>query len=55
MKPITKRIQYYTRKVAQYSALHTAHIKPPWYKRRYQRLLAYKARMHELIAQECGK
>lgn len=53
MKPITKRIRYYTRKVAQYGALHTARRKPLWYKRRYQLLLAYKARMHELIAQEC--
>lgn len=39
MKSITKRISYYTRKVAQYTAIHPSKRRNPY---RHDRLMAYK-------------
>jgi hypothetical protein len=50
-KDITHRIAFYTRKVAQYGSVHPAKKRPPAHTFRCDRLLAYKKRMHELIAE----
>lgn len=48
-KDVCDRIAYYTRKVAEYGAVHPASKQPAAFKYRQKRLLAYKKRMHELI------
>jgi hypothetical protein len=48
-KDVTHRIEYYTRKVAQYGSIHPAKKRPAAHTYRQQRLMAYKVRMHELI------
>jgi len=48
MQSIDARIAYYTRKVAEYGSIHWDK-RPKRFKYRCDRLLDYKARMHELI------
>lgn len=50
-KDITHRIAFYTGKVAQYWSIHPAKKRPAAHKFRRDRLMVYKARMHELIAE----
>lgn len=52
MKDITHRIAYYTRKVAERGSVHPAHLKPKSHTYRADRLLKYKAMMHEQISSE---
>jgi hypothetical protein len=54
MKTAINRITYYTRKVAEKGSIHPAKKQPQSYTYRHERLLAYKAAMHELIARERG-
>lgn len=51
-KDITHRIAYYTRKVAEKFSIHPSKSLPRSYKYRNQRLITYKARMHQLIAEQ---
>lgn len=51
-KIITHRIAYYVRRVAERAAQHPAKKLPVAYKYRSERLVAYKKRMHELIAED---
>jgi hypothetical protein len=48
-KDVVERIVYYTRKVAEKSSVHPAKKQPRAYTYRHQRLLKYKALMHEQI------
>lgn len=48
-KDVCDRIAFYTRKVAEYGAVHPARKQPKSFKYRQIRLLAYKKRMHELF------
>ena len=45
---IERRIAYYTRKVAELSAIHPAR-RTEWHKRRGDRLLKYKAELNRRI------
>lgn len=49
---LPKRITYYTKKVAQFGAIHPSKPQPRAFKYRHQRLMNYKKRMHELIKEE---
>jgi hypothetical protein len=49
-KDITHRIAYYTRKVAERMSHHPAKRLPAKYTFRHERLMTYKKRMFELIA-----
>lgn len=51
MKPITERIRYYTKKVADYGAIHPSKRRNPY---RQDRLIAYKKVMHKQIERECN-
>ncbi|MCP8969737.1 hypothetical protein [Ectobacillus ponti] len=48
-KSIDSRIAFYTRKVAERTAVHPARPLPPQYKYRGQRLLQYKKMLHAAI------
>lgn len=47
MNKQTARIAYYTRKVAEYGATHISQGRNQY---RYDRLMAYKRRLNELLA-----
>ena len=49
MKTHVDRIHYYTRKVAEYCAVHPAKRKPGFSENRHKRLMMYKAAMHRQI------
>ncbi|MDG5787802.1 hypothetical protein QA612_09850 [Evansella sp. AB-P1] len=54
-KDVPQRIAYYTKKVAEKAAIHPA-IKPPRsHKYRQQRLIKYKAMLHQQISDEGWK
>jgi hypothetical protein len=53
-KTAIHRISYYTRKVAEKGSIHPAKKQPQSYTYRNARLLAYKAAMHVVIANEKG-
>ncbi|MDM8098700.1 hypothetical protein [Oceanobacillus oncorhynchi] len=46
---LTKRISYYTKKVAQFGAIHPSKRRNPY---RHDRLMLYKKLMHEQIEKE---
>lgn len=50
-KGIAHRIAYYTKKVAEVSAVHPAKKPPNSFKYRQERLMLYKKVMHEQIDQ----
>ncbi|EJL45708.1 hypothetical protein PMI08_01593 [Brevibacillus sp. CF112] len=52
MKTTVQLIQYYTRKVAQYGAIHPSKPRPKAHKHRHARLMAYKVAMHRRIELE---
>ncbi|GIO18106.1 hypothetical protein J18TS1_12060 [Oceanobacillus oncorhynchi subsp. incaldanensis] len=49
---LPKRIAYYTKKVAQFGAIHPSKHRNPY---RHNRLMLYKKLMHEQIAKEGWK
>ncbi|MBS4191781.1 hypothetical protein KHA94_16445 [Bacillus sp. FJAT-49705] len=51
-KPISERIAFYTKKVAERFSVHPAKDMPRKYTFRHERLMAYKKRMHELFADQ---
>ncbi len=51
-KPVTHRIAYYLKKVAEKGAVHPAKKQPRSYTYRHERLMAYKKLMHEAITAE---
>lgn len=55
MKTHVDRIHYYTRKVAEYCAVHPAKRKPGFSENRHKRLMTYKAAMHKRIEVDCKK
>jgi hypothetical protein len=54
-KPITYRIEYYTRKVKERTSHHPAKALPTSYKYRSERLRLYKSLMHQQIEKEGNK
>lgn len=53
-KDVSRRIAFYTRKVAEYGSVHPAQVRPRSYKYRSGRLTLYKKLMHDVIATNMG-
>lgn len=51
-KPVTHRIAYYLKKVAERTSIHPSKAFPASYKYRSERLKQYKKLMHEQIKKE---